>query len=62
MSGGLVIVEERISMAYIEDPLFGLWCEGQVEALPIGELPVKHQQDLIFWVVLPRRSKGFRLI
>lgn len=38
--------------AYTEDSLLAFWCENQVEALPIGEGPVKHQQHLLLWVAL----------
>lgn len=42
---------EQVS-AYTEDSLLAFWCENQVEALTIGEGPVKHQQHLLLWVAL----------
>lgn len=38
--------------AYTEDSVLSFWGQNQVEALVIGEVPVKNQQELILWVVL----------
>lgn len=46
---------EHVS-AYTEDSVLGFWCENQVEALAVGEGPVKNQQHLIFWVVLSGKN------
>lgn len=37
---------------YTEDSLLAFWCENQVEALAVGEGPVKHQQHLLLRVAL----------
>lgn len=44
--------------SYTEDSLLAFWCENQVEALTIGEGPVKHQQHLLFWVALLEKQCG----
>lgn len=52
---------EHVS-AYTEDSVLGFWCENQVEALAVGEGPVKNQQHLIFWVVLSEKKNNVEII
>lgn len=56
------LVVTELASAYFEDSVLSFWCKSQIEALTIGEVPVKNQQDLILWIVLSNKKGGIHNI